>query len=211
MIRLEYPQPQQNHTNRLSGTSRHWAAFRGLGIISTRMHAHTHSCITLETHIQMHACTNRPGKRIIVKRLYGSCQQILMAHTNSHFCALCCCFFPPPFLSCTLRQLCAELLRRQAGKQAHQQWGRGAFSLMSSKAVNTRIDMRSCITCMFTKPKIHSALIRSSLRWSIFDIFRSCISTFKACYVQLVVSKSHWMSHIFAVLRAVRTVFFVVL
>lgn len=40
------------------------------------------------------------------------------------------------------------LLRRQAGERAHQQWGRGAVSLMSSKSVwNTR---RAALALMFT-------------------------------------------------------------
>lgn len=57
---------------------------------------------------------------------------------------------PPPslslFLWCTLRQLSAELLRRQPGTLAHQQRGRGAVSLMSTKAVyNTGIATRSCV------------------------------------------------------------------
>lgn len=57
----------------------------------------------------------------------------------------CCYPFPASFFAATLRELFAEVLRRQAGKQAHQQWGRGAVSLMSSKAVNTRIARRRCI------------------------------------------------------------------
>lgn len=93
--------------------------------------AHTHRAVT-PPNPHSHACTNRPGHRMCANAC--ACQQIL---TNSHSCALCCCccLFFSPFLSCTLRQVSAELLRRQAGKQAHQQRGRGAVSLMSSKAV----------------------------------------------------------------------------
>lgn len=62
---------------------------------------------------------------------------------------LLCCYFEGTFF--------AEVLRRQAGKQAHQQRGRGAVSLMSSKAVNTRIARRRCICSHVYQAEIHRA------------------------------------------------------
>lgn len=77
----------------------------------------------------------------------------LYVHPPHH----CCCLFPSSFFVATLRELFAEVLRRQAGKQAHQQWGRGAVSLMSSKAVNTKIARRRCICSHVYQAEIHRA------------------------------------------------------
>ena len=104
-------------------------------------------------------------------------------HTHTHQLTLLCALLPPPLLSislslslsflwCTLRQVSAELLRRQAGKQAHQQRGRGAVSLMSSKAVsNTRIAMSSCICAHVHQPRVHGGVF-------FFCCCCSCYGTF---------------------------------
>lgn len=105
----------------------HMAEEKGLESLA---HTHMQGCNTLQsastcmqvpTDLGTELCTNA-----------STCQQILMRTHQSG--ALCCCLLFSPFVSSTLRQLSAELLRKQAGKQTHQQRGRGAVSL-SSKAV----------------------------------------------------------------------------
>lgn len=103
-----------------------------------------------------HTCTISPGLRICTNCPYMPARS--HAHTPAHtlMCSAAAASLLSPFLWCTLRQVSAELLRRQAGKQAHQQRGRGAVSLMSSKAVsNTRIAMSSCICAHVYQPRVH--------------------------------------------------------
>lgn len=151
MIRLEYPQPQQKTHKQVIWDLQALSSFhkgRVFGIISSHIRGlYPPTIFTCMCHTCAHNNTYM-------------CHHVPLC-ISTLTCALwCCLFFSSPLLSGTLRQVFAELLRRQAGKQAHQQWGRGAVSLMSSKAVNTRIAMRSCICSYVYQPRLMQSFKR---------------------------------------------------
>lgn len=136
MIRPEYPQPQQKSHKQVIWDLQALSCFHVAEeeCSGSLAHTHAHTDMALTPPLPLtHACMyQQTWAQNMNKSLCMPADQLHTLPSRARLLP----FYSSPLLSCTLRQLSAELLRKQAGKQAYQQQGRGTVSLMSSKAVS---------------------------------------------------------------------------